>query len=134
MSRPRQVAPDVLLVVAAGGALGAAARYGLTTAWPTPPLGFPWATLVINLLGCALLGALMQAVTTRSSHRLLPPFLGTGILGGFTTFSAYASEGWQLFTAGRTALGMAYLVATLAGGLAAVRIGVRAVPQRQKQP
>jgi CrcB protein len=115
---------DVLAVVAAGGALGAAARYGLATAWPTPPAGLPWATLITNLVGCALLGALMQVISTRiAAHRLVRPFLGTGVLGGFTTFSTYAVETRGLLADGRPALAVGYAVGTLIGALAAVRLG-----------
>jgi CrcB protein len=115
---------DVLVAVAVGGALGSAARYGLEAAWPTGPGGFPWATLIINLTGCALLGALMQVIATRiAPHRLVRPFLGTGVLGGFTTFSTYAVETRGLLAAGRPALAAAYALGTLAGALAAVRLG-----------
>lgn len=124
MSAPARIAPGVLPAVAAGGALGAAARYGLALAYPTLPGGFPWATLVTNLLGCLLLGALMQAVTTRAgAHRLLQPFLGTGLLGGFTTFSTYAVETHGLLLAGQAPLAASYVAGTLVGGLVAVRLG-----------
>jgi len=127
MNSPARLAPGVLAAVAAGGALGSAARYGLALAWPTPPGSLPWATLVTNLTGCALLGALMQVIATRiAPHRLVRPFLGTGVLGGFTTFSTYALETWDLFAANRPGVAVAYLVGTLIGGLAAVRLGMRA--------
>ncbi|GAB2939149.1 fluoride efflux transporter CrcB [Micromonospora polyrhachis] len=114
----------VLAAVAVGGALGSAARYGLAVLWPNPG-GLPWATLTTNLLGCALLGALMQAVTKRvTAHRLLRPFLGTGVLGGFTTFSTYAVETRQLLASGRPGLALAYALGTLVGALFAVRLGM----------
>ncbi|MGW0435241.1 fluoride efflux transporter CrcB [Micromonospora sp. NPDC003197] len=114
----------VLVAVAAGGALGSAARYGLAVLWPTAG-GFPWATLTTNLVGCALLGALMQAVARRvTAHRLLRPFLGTGVLGGFTTFSTYAVETRQLIASGRPGLALAYVLGTLVGALLAVRLGM----------
>ncbi|MEU8472491.1 CrcB family protein [Streptomyces sp. NPDC029006] len=111
----------VVAVVAAGGALGALARYALTLAWPTPPGGFPWATLWTNVSGCAVMGVLMVLVTdVWSAHRLLPPFLGTGVLGGFTTFSTYAVDIRRLADAGRPGLGAVYLAATLCAALAAI--------------
>lgn len=120
-----------LAAVAAGGALGALARYGLGMAWPVPAGGFPWVTLLINIGGCAALGALLELLANLTApHRLLRPFLGTGVLGGFTTFSAYAVETRQLLAAGRPGLAAAYLAATLAGALVAVwagTIGVRMV-------
>ncbi|WP_233604162.1 fluoride efflux transporter CrcB [Micromonospora sp. HM5-17] len=123
--RPRW---DVVAVVALGGALGSTARYGLAVAWPHTPTGFPWATLVTNLSGCVLIGVLMQVIATRiTPHRLVRPFLGTGVLGGFTTFSTYAVETRGLLAAGRPGLALGYLLGTLAGALAAVRLGMWAV-------
>ncbi|MFG3009717.1 fluoride efflux transporter FluC [Streptomyces cinerochromogenes] len=111
----------VVAVVAAGGALGAVARYALTLAWPTPPGGFPWATFWTNVSGCAAMGVLTVLVTeVWAAHRLLRPFLGTGALGGFTTFSTYAVDIRGLVDAGRPGLGLAYLAATLLAALAAV--------------
>lgn len=131
MSPPARVTPGVLLAVATGGALGAAARYCLALAWPTPAGGFPWATLAANLLGCALLGALMQVLTARvAPHRLLRPFLGTGLLGGFTTFSTYAVETQDLLLAGRVPLAAGYVAGTLLGGLLAIHLGLWAAGRR----
>ncbi|MEV7228446.1 MULTISPECIES: fluoride efflux transporter CrcB [Polymorphospora] len=114
-----------LVVVAAGGALGSAARYGLAEAWPGPATGFPWATLVTNLIGCALLGALMRVVTTKTdAHPLVRPFLGTGVLGGFTTFSTYAVEARDLVAGGHLGPAAGYVLGTLAGALLAVRLGI----------
>ncbi|MFI9247428.1 fluoride efflux transporter FluC [Streptomyces sp. NPDC053086] len=111
----------VIAVVAIGGALGAVGRYALTLAWPTPSRGFPWATFWTNVAGCAAMGVLMVLVTgTRAPHRLLRPFLGTGVLGGFTTFSTYAVDVRGLAVAGRPGPGLAYLAATLCAALAAV--------------
>lgn len=118
------VGPAVVLAVALGGAIGAGARYGLQLALPTPPDGLPWATLVTNLVGCALLGALMQIVSTRiAPHRLLRPFLGSGLLGAFTTFSTYALEARDLLAAGRPGTAAGYVFGTLLGALLAVRLG-----------
>lgn len=128
MSRADLVPKDVLAAVAAGGALGAVARHGLAVAWPTLPGAFPWATLVTNLVGCALLGALMRVISVRiAPHRLIRPFLGTGVLGGFTTFSTYALETRGLLAAGRPALALGYGLGTLIGGLAAVALAGQVV-------
>ncbi|MGA5037722.1 fluoride efflux transporter CrcB [Streptomyces capoamus] len=111
----------VVAAVAAGGALGATARYAITLAWPTPAGGFPWATFWTNVSGCAAMGVLMVLVTeVWAAHRLLRPFLGTGVLGGFTTFSTYAVDIRGLVDAGRPGVGLAYLAATLCAALAAV--------------
>ncbi len=114
----------VLGAVAAGGALGALARAGLGYAVPPGPTGFPWATFAVNLSGCLLLGVLM-AVLGRydGGPALARPFLGVGVLGGYTTFSAYAVEARQLVAAGAVPTALAYLTATLAGALLAVGAG-----------
>ena len=77
---------SVLAAISAGGIAGALARYGLAAAWPHPPAGFPWSTFVINVTGCFLIGVLMVIVTEVVTHKpLLRPFLGVGVLGGYTT-------------------------------------------------
>ncbi|MEV1286739.1 fluoride efflux transporter CrcB [Micromonospora sp. NPDC049679] len=125
MTPIEETARGVVVAVAAGGAIGSAARYGLALAWPTPVAGFPWATLLTNVSGCVLLGALMQVIAARiAPHRLVRPFLGTGVLGGFTTFSTYAVESRSLLAAGRPALAAAYVLGTLVGALLAVRLGM----------
>jgi len=108
---------DVLAVVAGGGALGAAARYGIGVAWPHEAGGFPWATLAVNVAGCVAIGLLARVAP---AHRLAWPFLGTGVLGGFTTFSTYAVDAWILADAGRPLAAVAYVVGTLVAALAAV--------------
>src|SRR3954468_1619457 len=124
-STPRQPAwrtqAPVLAVVALGGALGATARYGLALGWPTLPGGFPWATFWTNVTGCAVIGVFMVVITeVWAAHRLVRPFFGTGVLGGFTTFSTYAVDIQKLVDHGRAATGLAYLAATLLAALTAV--------------
>ncbi|KIF72045.1 hypothetical protein HY68_09345 [Streptomyces sp. AcH 505] len=112
----------VLAVISAGGAVGAAARYGAILLWPTPAGAFPWTVFWINLLGCGLIGVLMVLVSEegRSAHRLVRPFLGVGVLGGFTTFSTYASGFADLLTRDEAGRALAYAAGTLAGAMAAV--------------
>ncbi|WBO68050.1 fluoride efflux transporter CrcB [Streptomyces camelliae] len=111
----------VVAVVAIGGALGACGRYGLSLAWPTPPGSFPWATFWTNVIGCAVIGVFMVLITdVWAAHRLIRPFFGTGVLGGFTTFSTYAVDIRKLVDGGRLGIGLAYLAATLCAALAAV--------------
>nr|WP_192883679.1 CrcB family protein [Streptomyces xinghaiensis] len=122
----------ILAVVSAGGALGACARYGLTLAWPAPRDAAPWAVLVANASGSALIGVLMTLVSERpgvSPHPLLRPFLGTGVLGGFTTFSTYAADVPELLVRGETVAALAYAGGTLAAALTAV--GAAAVLTRK---
>jgi CrcB protein len=117
---------QVLGAVAAGGALGALARWGVAEAVPHSSGSFPWATLLTNVLGCFLIGVLMVVVIERlPEQRLVRPFLGTGILGGFTTISTYAVDTRTLLAADRPALAAAYLVGTLVVGLLAVVLGLR---------
>jgi CrcB protein len=108
-----------VLVIAAGGGAGSVLRYVLSRAIVAKPGGFPVATLVTNLSGALLLGVLIAAVTARPVHPLLRPALGTGLLGGYTTFSTFALEVRGMATG--TAAG--YLAASLAGGLALAAAG-----------
>ena len=89
------------LAVAVGGALGALARWGIGLAWPAPHGGFPASTLLINVVGCLLMGVLVvHVVEVREAHPLVRPFLGVGVLGGFTTFSTFAVDTEQLLVGG----------------------------------
>lgn len=115
----------VLAVIAAGGGIGALARYGVGTVWPTTPGAFPWATFTVNVLGCLLIGVVMVLVTDLwSAHRLARPFLGAGVLGGFTTFSAYAAETHVLARSGAVGPALTYLVGTVLAAMLAVTAGV----------
>jgi CrcB protein len=108
-------------VIALGGGVGSVLRYGLARAVPAGRGGFPVATLITNLVGSLLLGVLVVAVMEIwRPHRLLRPALGTGLLGGFTTFSTFADETRSL----ALPLSMAYLAATVIGGLALAVAGM----------
>src|SRR6266508_2602877 len=120
--RARRELP-VLAAVATGGALGALSRYGVARAWPRQPGGFPWATFAINVSGCLAIGVLLVVITeVRATHRLARPFLGTGVLGGFTTFSTYAVETEHLL-AYHPVTALAYLAGTAPAALVAVQTG-----------
>src|SRR4051794_14883819 len=81
---------DVALVIAAGGALGSLARWGLNEALPQEGGRFPWATFAENVGGCLVLGVLMVfLLDVWRPTRYGRPFLAIGVLGGFTTFSTY---------------------------------------------
>lgn len=168
----------MLGVVAAGGALGATARYAATLAWPTGTGAFPWTVFAVNVSGCALIGVLMVltaelSVVTRppgrvpkvppvrrrtvavlsrsrpyvryrgapapcdparrtppgppsgrpaplSKHALVRPFLGVGVLGGFTTFSTYAADVSKLLQRQEALTAVAYAFLTPAAALGAV--------------
>jgi fluoride exporter len=119
-SRLRGPAP-VVSVVALGGAIGAAVRYGASLLWPTAPAAFPWTTLMVNVTGCAVIGVFMVVITEQwTAHPLVRPFFGTGVLGGFTTFSTYATDVRRLVEDGRARTGLTYLGLTPLAALAAV--------------
>ena len=120
----------LLGVVALGGVLGSEARYALTVELADAGRGVPWTTFAVNVLGSLAIGVLMVAVRRRGTRRpLLRPFVGVGVLGGFTTFSAYAVGVHGLFAAGRPGLATAYLALTplcaVAAALAGQSLGER---------
>src|SRR4051812_151660 len=90
---------EVLGAIAAGGVIGAEARYGLDCRCRTR---LPWATFLISAFGSLLIGVLMVVIVELlDAHRLVRPFLGVGVLGGFTTFSTYAVDALLLTDARR---------------------------------
>jgi fluoride exporter len=114
-----------LLLVACGGAIGSVGRYLLAT-WivsHTADGRFPWGTLAVNLLGCALAGLVAAwadgADWFSQEHRLL---LLTGMLGGFTTFSAFGLETLGLLRQGAIAPALAYVMVSVLAGLAAMHL------------
>lgn len=120
--------PDVstVLVVMIGGVIGALGRYAATLWWPTPPSGFPWTTFGINALGSLLLAAVVVLSTERwTEATLLRPLLGTGVIGGFTTFSTFTVDQQRLLTNGHPGTAITYLAATLAVCASATLIGQR---------
>ena len=109
---------------AGGGASGAMARYAVDQAADRLGVALPWATLAINVVGCVLMGILVSYVLAHPARHLLwRPFLGVGVLGGFTTFSAFAGDAVLLADDGAWAASAAYVVATLVGGLLALWAG-----------
>ncbi|CAM5539834.1 fluoride efflux transporter FluC [Streptomyces abikoensis] len=111
----------VVCAVSLGGGAGALARYGAGLLWPAPVGAFPWTTFLVNVVGCALIGVLLTVIGELAApHRLLRPFLGTGVLGGFTTFSTYTVDIQRLAGEGHAATALAYLAATLLAALTAV--------------
>ena len=109
-----------LAAAALGGILGSLARYGLTE-WFEVGAGFPWTVFAINVVGSALLAALPALAAVRRSA-LLGVFLGTGVLGGFTTMSAASTETVTLFEHGHRLTGFSYCAGTLLAALVAVAV------------
>ena len=101
-----------LVQVALGGAIGASARYLTGTAMlRLLGPGFPWATLAVNVLGSVLMGILLVALAHGGNR--FAPLLMTGILGGFTTFSAFSLDAYPLFERGQTGLAAAYVAGSV---------------------
>lgn len=118
---------SVVVVVALGGGCGAAARYAAGLHWVTGTAAFPWTTLLINVTGSALIGVLLVLITEIwAAHRLVRPFLGTGVLGGFTTFSTYAADVERLVDVGAARTGLVYLALTPVLALIAVWVAAAA--------
>ncbi len=119
----------LLSTIAAGGAVGSLARWGLGQVLDprrgtTPAI--PWATFTANVTGCLLLGALTVVLAERHpTSRHLRPFLGVGVLGGYTTFSTLMLEARGLLVSGRGGAALLYLVASIVVGLAAVVTGMQ---------
>ena len=112
------------LLVALGGGIGAAGRYGVSLAMPLKPGEWPWATFSVNVAGSLAIGVLAGWLSSRGdaaeSWRL---FLGVGVLGGFTTFSAYSLETLRMIERGEWPAAAFYVLGSVAAGLAAVAIG-----------
>lgn len=118
---------DVLAVIAAGGALGTVARWGVGQALPTRPDAFPWATFSINVSGSFVLGAFaMLTLELTGTHRYLRPFVAVGVLGGFTTFSTSMLETRTLVADSDSAVAIVYLTGSVLAGLLSVVAGVSA--------
>ncbi|MER5989990.1 fluoride efflux transporter CrcB [Streptomyces viridosporus] len=114
-----------LAVIAVGGALGSCARYAAGSLWPTDKTAFPWTTLGVNAVGCLIIGVFLVVITeVFTAHPLLRPFFGTGVLGGFTTFSTYCVDIERLVRADRAGAALAYLAVTVVVALAAAKIGM----------
>jgi fluoride exporter len=124
----------ILGLVALGGVIGALARALIEQAWPHRPDSIGWATLIINVSGCFLIGALLGAIGRyRPEQELIRPFLGVGVLGGYTTFSTHMVEVQQLIEHGRFELGLAYLALQLGSGVIAVALGAWLIDRRAER-
>jgi fluoride exporter len=127
--RPIHLRPSSLLLVFLGGAVGVSGREVLVLAFPAAH-GFPWAVLGINVTGAFLLGLLLDALARsgpdRGARRSARLGLGTGLIGGYTTYSALAADAAQLIGSGSAGAGLAYAAATLLLGGIATGLGVAA--------
>ncbi len=119
----------VVLWVALGGAIGSAARYGVNV-WSGRMFGteFPWQTLIVNVLGCFIMGVLteLMALKLHVGHEARA-FLTTGILGGFTTFSAFSLDFAYLVERKQLAAAGSYALASVVISLIAVFAGMNLI-------
>ena len=122
--RRRAGDPVVLAVIALGGVLGAEARYGMSVWLPHQPAQLPVATWLVNASGCFLIGVLMVVTELTAPNRLVRPFIGVGILGGYTTFSTATVEVQQLVQNGRAGPALGYLFVTVVAALIATASGM----------
>ncbi|MBU2580212.1 MAG: fluoride efflux transporter CrcB [Alphaproteobacteria bacterium] len=122
-----------LLLACAGGAVGAGARYLVGTGFARfvgVSAGFPWATLFVNVVGSFLMGAFIEALALRySGSPELRVLVATGILGGFTTFSAFSLDFVTLMARKQELLAAAYVISSVALSLAAIYAGMALVRQ-----
>jgi CrcB protein len=123
----RPLAASTITAVAVGGAVGAALRHLLTQGFPTD--GFPWATFTINVSGSFLL-ALLPALAVVRRRPTLAAALGPGVLGGYTTLSAYSEESRALLADGRLVVSGMYVAGTLVACLLAVALADRLTTPR----
>lgn len=115
---------NALVQVALGGAMGASLRYGVNLGMQRLlGSGFPWHTLAANVLGSAAMGVMMVALAHRG-HQHLAPLLMTGLLGGFTTFSAFSMDTVALAERGQMAAAVLYVAASVLIALAAFVLAV----------
>lgn len=117
-----------ILLVALGGAIGASARYGLGVGFGrwAPRAEWPWATLTANLVGGLLMGLLAGWLTHRggAAQEQIRLFAAVGVLGGFTTFSAFSLEAVLMIERGRPGLAGLYVGLSAAGAIAALFVGL----------
>ena len=119
--------PDILkntLMVGCGSFIGGAARYLISVAMKAMSKGFPWGTLIVNLVGCLVIGLLWgffsKSASENSSWAL---FMAVGICGGFTTFSTFSKEALMMLQAGNFISLLAYVTISVIAGIALVAAG-----------
>lgn len=137
--RPAYRRPSLVGLVMAGGTVGTAVRAQLETTFAAPAGRFPWATLGINVSGAFLLGLLLELIVLHPGdprrRQALQLTLGTGMLGGYTTYSTFVLEAISLEAHGVPLLALGYVVASLVAGFAAAFLAMgttRAVVRRAR--
>ncbi len=110
-----------LFTVMIGGALGAGLRYGAGTVLNGR---LPWGTFGVNLLGGFLMGLLMALMMKDGASDSTRLFIGVGLLGGFTTFSAFSLDLWQMLERGQSGLALGYALASVIGSVVLLFAGL----------
>ncbi|MGC5616224.1 fluoride efflux transporter FluC [Georgenia sp. Z1491] len=136
--RPEHLRPGILALVVLGGTLGSGARAAIDQLAGSGPADVQWATAGINVTGAALLGVLFAVLTTMHDERARRArvVLGSGVLGGYTTYSALALQTVQLAEAGRPAVAAGYAVGSVVAGVLAAylaHVGVLRVVRAQRR-
>ena len=112
-------------MVVVGAGVGGGLRFLVAHVLPPQPDGFPWATLIVNIVGSFALGVISGlAIRSTILSRPLLLLLGTGLCGGFTTFSTFSLESLNLYREGHVLLLLAYVGGSMVGGLGAAAAGL----------
>src|SRR4051794_5651858 len=127
MAAPRVIDRWTVAAVAAGGAIGSPLRSGISRCAATPPGHFPAATLLTNLIACLALGSLVPLLARQEAGPRARAFLTTGVIGALSTFSTFVVEVDLLVRDGHAPTAGVYALATIAGGLLAVWVGLAVV-------
>jgi CrcB protein len=124
-SRAHRSRVGLLAALSGGGVIGSLGRYAVGLALPHTAGAFAWSTLLVNVTGSFAMGVLVVWVLSMDRpHPLLRPFLGVGVLGGWTTFSSFTLDARTMVTAGHGLLAASYVVGSFVVGLVAVGLGV----------
>ena len=119
--------PDIIkntVLIGCGSFLGGAARYLVSISMKTVGKGFPWGTLVVNLVGCLVIGLLWGFFSKNSSESSSwALFMTVGICGGFTTFSTFSKEALMMLQAGNFMSLLLYIAISVIAGIALVAAG-----------
>lgn len=115
-----------LFLVMLGGAIGSGARHltgrAALTLWGA---SFPWGTLIVNLMGGVAMGALVAWLAARGGSEAMRYLLGVGMLGGFTTFSAFSLDAAQMLQRGDHGIALSYILASVIGSIVAIFAGLQ---------